>query len=297
MSLPPAIARRLVDRALFESEHVAVGVWRCPLDYPGFSDTGPVEGHLVVFPRTSVWIEPAGRERFVADPALATAYNQGQEYKRYPISLQGDHGDWWRVSPGLALEIASTYDASAVECHERPFQPAWAPVEPALFLRQRRMLRRIRAGSVDNLEIEEEVVSIIGAVIRSASVSRSCARCHPRRGAGEQRDLAEAARELIARDPASRDSLSQIADVLGASPFRLCRAFRAVTGTTLHAFRLDLRLRAALERLHERDLARVALDLGFAHHSHFTAAFRRHFGSPPSALRGHVGSSSRAPVP
>ena len=35
----------------------------------------------------------------------------------------------------------------------------------------------------------------------------------------------------------------------------------------------------------ERDLSRLALDLGYSSHSHFTAAFRRSFDVPPSAAR------------
>ena len=33
------------------------------------------------------------------------------------------------------------------------------------------------------------------------------------------------------------------------------------------------------------DLTSLALDLGFSSHSHFSTAFRRQFGRPPSAMR------------
>jgi AraC-like DNA-binding protein len=53
---------------------------------------------------------------------------------------------------------------------------------------------------------------------------------------------------------------------------------------------MRLRLHASLERVAEpgSDLTAVALDLGFASHSHFTAAFRRSFGLTPSALRAQA---------
>jgi AraC-like DNA-binding protein len=45
-------------------------------------------------------------------------------------------------------------------------------------------------------------------------------------------------------------------------------------------------VRAALEPvLAGQDLSHTALSLGFDSHSHFTYAFRRAFGVPPSALR------------
>jgi AraC-like DNA-binding protein len=46
-------------------------------------------------------------------------------------------------------------------------------------------------------------------------------------------------------------------------------------------------LRAALDLLQQsrRPLAELALELGYATHSHFTAAFRRRFGVTPDWLR------------
>lgn len=69
--------------------------------------------------------------------------------------------------------------------------------------------------------------------------------------------------------------------------FRLCRMFRRLMGTTMHAYREGLRLRAALDALEDprADLTSIALDHGYSSHSHFTAAFRRAFGVPPSRVR------------
>jgi AraC-like DNA-binding protein len=55
----------------------------------------------------------------------------------------------------------------------------------------------------------------------------------------------------------------------------------------VHHWLLRLRLHTSLERVAEprSDLTVIALDFGFASHSHFTAAFRRTFGLTPSALR------------
>ncbi|MEZ5192678.1 MAG: helix-turn-helix transcriptional regulator [Nocardioides sp.] len=78
--------------------------------------------------------------------------------------------------------------------------------------------------------------------------------------------------------------LSEVAGALGVSAYHLARVFRSRTGYSLHGYRLQLRLRAALDQVAERprDLAGIAADLGFAHHSHLTRAFRATFGSVPS---------------
>ena len=72
--------------------------------------------------------------------------------------------------------------------------------------------------------------------------------------------------------------------------FHLAHRFRARTGLSLHAYRTHLRLREALRRIAEPEtsLTDLALDLGFASHSHFTDSFRRTFGRPPSAVRAAV---------
>ena len=99
--------------------------------------------------------------------------------------------------------------------------------------------------------------------------------------------LADAAKAWMATRVMQRLTLARIAAALDCSVFHLCRSFRRATGLTLHDYRNQVRLRLALERLEqgERDLTRLGLDLGYSSHSHFTAAFRRSFGTPPSDAR------------
>jgi AraC family transcriptional regulator len=46
----------------------------------------------------------------------------------------------------------------------------------------------------------------------------------------------------------------------------------------------------ALDRLREgeRDLSALALDLGYANHSHFSDVFRRSFGAAPTQVRTNL---------
>jgi transcriptional regulator GlxA family with amidase domain len=63
--------------------------------------------------------------------------------------------------------------------------------------------------------------------------------------------------------------------------------FKVATGTTLRAYRRDLRLSHALVLLRDTsdDLATIAFATGFASHSHFTLWFRRALGRSPSGQR------------
>ena len=100
-------------------------------------------------------------------------------------------------------------------------------------------------------------------------------------------ELTDAAKAWIAPRVTLRLTLSTIAGAIDSSVFHLCRAFRRATGLTLHDYRDQLRLRLGLERLEqgERDLTRLALELGYSSHSHFTAAFHRSFDLTPSTAR------------
>ena len=81
--------------------------------------------------------------------------------------------------------------------------------------------------------------------------------------------------------------MKAIAGAAGASAFHVCRVFREQTGHTIHRYLTELRLRTALSRLEDcpDDILGLAVELGFANHSHFTTVFRAAFGVTPSDFR------------
>jgi AraC-like DNA-binding protein len=80
--------------------------------------------------------------------------------------------------------------------------------------------------------------------------------------------------------------LGEIAGEVGVSTTYLAQVFSEQEGIPLYRYHLQLRLARALDLLPKReDLTGLALDLGFSSHSHFTSAFRRHYGISPSEFR------------
>ena len=102
-------------------------------------------------------------------------------------------------------------------------------------------------------------------------------------------------RLLLATRFAEDLTLDDIARSVHCSAFHLGRIFRRQTGLSIHQYRHRLRLYAALDRIHAGadDLTGLALDLGFSSHSHFTDAFCRAFGLPPSVCRQQPRGSLR----
>jgi AraC-like DNA-binding protein len=110
------------------------------------------------------------------------------------------------------------------------------------------------------------------------------------------RDLSAAVADALRASYAEPTSLGEVAAATGYSVFHACRVFRATTGTTIHGFRRELRLRHALARLLDGDepLSTVALATGFASQSHLTNRFRARFGITPARARTRDGRRALA---
>jgi AraC family transcriptional regulator len=283
----PESPRDHLDVAVFHSPLVRVGRWRCPAAHPQFVDSGPASDALFVFPRESVWIEHEGGRPFVADANTVTYYNEGQCYRRRVLSPNGDRCEWFAVSPPVITETLAAHEPAAVERPTWPFPFQRGPSDADSYLRQRVVFHHVsRERMPDRLFVEEMVLSILGDVTTLAYVHSGLVTPRRRRQRHDG-DVVESARDVIARRFTANLSLADIAGEVGSSVFHLARMFRARTGFSLHAYRTQLRLRAALEQLREprRDLVDIALDLGFSSHSHFTESFHRGFGKTPSAVR------------
>ncbi len=287
MTITADSPRHHIDVEVFASPLVRVGRWRCPADHPHFADSGPTPEALFVFPREGVWITHAGGEPFVADANTVTYYNKGQSYTRQKLSLTGDHCEWFAVSPEAIAETLSTHEPAAIDRRDRPFRFTHGPSDPESYLRQRLVFRHVsQEKPADRLFVEEAVLSVLGDVTRLA-YARQGLRPAGRGRCRRDRDHVEAARDVIASRYKENLSLADIAREADCSVFHLARIFKARTGFSLHAYRNQLRLRVALQKLAEPgvDLIDIALDIGFSSHSHFTETFRRSFGQTPSVVR------------
>ena len=270
-----------LDSIVHDGPGVRIGAFRCPVRNPRFSDSGPIQNDIFVFPRSSVRIRHSGGPSFVADHTIATVYNWGQIYDRCAVDGQGDRSDWFAVPRAVAHEAVA---ANGMEPSAHgPFSFPFAPVTDATYLRQRRLFRRAEHG-VATSEVHEEVYALLDDVVSSAASRRLKA---PRSPDARSTRIGEAIRSVISAGFAEEWPLSRLEALFGASAFSLCRAFRKATGSTIHRYTLTLRLRASLERLEQPsvEITTVALDLGFSSHSHFSLSFGRTFQETPSSFR------------
>jgi AraC-like DNA-binding protein len=264
------------DTVVFASTLVRIGAFRCDREFAGFRDTGPAMNDCFVFPRTAVRIEHEHEPPFAANPNVTTFYNRSQCYARHEISEQGDRCDWFGVDRDVARDaVAAVYPA----VQENPFSWTRGRCDAQTYLLQRRLFNGVVRGTIaDPIAIEESVLLLLDRVIGGAAVVV--------RG-GKRRALVHETECLLASRFDQPLSLPQIARHVGASVYHLCRTFREETGLALHQYLSQLRIRHGLGMVCESatPLSRIAVDLGFAHHSHFTSSFQREFGITPSVLR------------
>jgi len=279
---PPS--RLLLDTGSFRAGRFSIG-----RDHPEFAEAGQVRRHVFVFPRTGVWIEHERERPFIADPTVVTFYNRHQPYRRRALSADGDRCDWYSFTPAVLADFVCRLDPAAEDRPERPFRFTHGPSDPIAYAQQRLVAHHLDGPEPpDSLRVEEVMLRVLARVLRRSYAARGLVpRRLPPANPARAVEVVDRVRGHALAHLDQRLTLSRLARVADCSPFQLCRAFRQVTGGALHQWLVRLRLQVSLERVAEprRDLTAVALDLGFASHSHFTAAFRRAFGLTPSELR------------
>ncbi len=275
-----------IDRIVYSTDLVWIGAFRCPLDHPQFTDSGPIAKYCFVFPRSAVTIEHEHDRPFVANANVVTLYNRGERYQRGAISREGDRCDWFGVAPSLARDVLRAFDPSVDERTEILFPLRRSRSDAALYLRQRRIFEWATSGAaLDALAVEERVVSLLERVAElSFGGAERQAEPTPRRA---RSDAIHRVERLLSERWSESLRLTDIGREVGLSPYHLCRTFRREVGTTLHQYRHQLRVRSSLESVRSTrlPLVEIALQTGFSSHSHFTNAFHREFGASPSGLR------------
>jgi AraC-like DNA-binding protein len=268
-------------------ELVAQGLAVDVLDYrcrAGVHPPGPEEhngSHSIVFVRRGVFARTVGGEGRLADANHVLFFNAGEPYRiEHPVA-GGDDCTIFALSEPVARELVARHAPRHAEGTGPLFRAGQALVGPEVLRLQYELLGRARTAS--RLDFEDALVSLLDRTLATAGGRHQRGADAPRR----HRDLVEAARTEVHRDLANTPSLAALADGLGCSPFHLSRVFPHVAGLSLRAYVGRLKARAAAERLAQgaRDLTQLALDLGYADHSHFTNAFRREWGVPPSVFR------------
>lgn len=260
--LTPFSSPALQPVPYIRDDHLATAAVRCSdlrlqAAAPAWSERFEPESPRLVVPLSDAFECRLGPRAFACDPLRAAWLRPDRPYRmRRPHAGRRSLLIAWPDAPARAAGPIRTtlHDQFALQ----------------------RWVAAARTGDHEPLALEDAMMAILARLLEPAAMPPS-----------DPPAAVERARAFLAADPAFPGTLADIARAAGASPYHLARLFRRHVGLGLHAFRTELRLALALDALRDgaRDLARLAVELGFAHHSHFSAVLARRLHAAPSRLR------------
>lgn len=287
----------LAHQTLFDSELLNIRLATARPSASPISDLERARADLLLLPVAGLfaWHDSPGRH-VVANANHALLLGHGQSYR---VSFPGGIGDDCLVlrfsTPALTSMLAET--AGTEDLHS-PSLDTHCLLSAAAVLDRELLQRHLMQGAVNALAIEEICMSLFSAAVEAAHKDRRRKdRGKPALTMSRRQRQVETVKELISLQPAREWTLSELGREAAASPCHLARIFREEVGVPVHQYLLRTRIGKALEtmRTEDTDLTTVALDAGFAHHSHFTATFHALFGTTPSRFRKGMQQARRGP--
>ncbi|MBO2448068.1 helix-turn-helix transcriptional regulator [Actinomadura barringtoniae] len=297
----------LTSQAVVTSPHYTISRVACADDHTGWSEPEVSNAVQIVLVRRGRFRLDAQGRTVMVDPTTGYLHGPGTE-ERFAHPAGGDvctaitfTGDVLTAEPWLraAIDAASPsvrVDARLELAHRLLLKqtappsrkPAPAPAactggaEPGADAGCAR-----GAGSVGTDEVgslDEGLLGLLTLAVRSGVGARV-----PGPGRVE---LAERAREAIVAGEGA--DLVGLAGLLGTTPSHLSRTFRHHVGMTVSRYRNRVRVSRALAAMEggERDLAGLAVGLGFSDQAHLSRVMRDELGSTPGVVRGLLKSGT-----
>lgn len=235
--------------------------------------------HLV-FPYRGTYLRHVGSSQAVAESNQVLLFNAGQGYQ---ISHPVAGGD---ASLVLVLDEEMLREVSPPALtHEQGgfrFRRQQLGIDPQTQALAAALRHSLRADIAQPLEAEGLALTLARRSLGHGTAPAASVN-------GARRRWVDRAKLVLSSDLSRRWTLAEVAAEVGVSPVYLTQVFQQVEGVPLYRYQLRLRLARSLELLDRcDDLSRLALDLGFSSHSHFSAAFRAAYGRSPTRFRQEV---------
>ena len=231
-----------------------------------------------VFPYRGLYLRHVASDQAVADANHVLFFNSGQGYQvSHPVT-GGDASLVLSLSDPALRELVPGHlageSAGALVFHSQHLR-----IDPRAQALVMLLKHTLSNGTIEELEAEGLALTLVSRAIGPRTAREPGATYARRR-------LVDRVKVLLGSDLSRRWTLQEIAREIRGSPVYLTQVFQQVEGLPLYRYHLRLRLARALDLIASReDLSALAQDLGFSSHSHFSAAFKQHYGVTPAAFR------------
>lgn len=272
---------------VFQGEHVRFGIYHCAHLNVGRGPEQVSTRHSFNIATHGVYVKHHGHREILVAPGHSVYFNPADTYRTsHPYGFC-DEGYYFALDDAFLASVLHEFDPAAGERTGRMFRISDAPLSQSTLLAAHLAFHDLKTcdpRNGDALRAEESALDVARRILTEAlgpprSVPHTLA---------SRRKLAFDAAGLVARRCCEPLSLVTLAAELGTSPFHLSRVFHENHGVTLRDYRDHTRLALALARLRDDpdcDLTKIAFELGFSSHSHFTNRFRRAYTKTPSRYR------------
>jgi AraC-like DNA-binding protein len=265
---------------LLTTDTVAVWDVVCPGTCKHKSAEECVAATHLVFHYRGVCVHHVGRAEAVAEANQVVFINEDEPYRvSHPVE-GGDSSLSIGVSAATLVELAP---ADYLQARGRAaFNRSRLRIDARVQALTALVRHSLARGLIESLEAETLTLVLLRRALGERT-SRAAA------GSIGRQKLVDRAKLVLSSDLGRRWTLAAIAADVGTSPVYLTQLFQQVEGLPLYRYQLQLRLARALDLLGgDVDLTRLALDLGFSSHSHFSAAFKRAYGHTPSEFQRSI---------
>jgi len=130
-------------------------------------------------------------------------------------------------------------------------------------------------------------IKAIEFVLLQVEQYRRVVRTEPSPLRGEELLRIYQVRDILLNETSGNHTLKTLAHRVGTNDATLKKHFKLVFGTTVFNYLAAIRMQSAKEMLIRKNekVAVVAQHVGYKHATHFTAAFKRHFGYLPTEVK------------
>ncbi len=267
----------VIRQTLFDGDTLQIGRFEARPTSDACGEVEQQASNVVVLPVSGVFAkhEAPGRH-VIGTPSRAVLVAAVTPYRLSFPGAIGDRALILRFGPAVAEDRLDGQGGGTDTASHGLLSPETMMLRNLLWT-------RLRRAEDDGFAAEALGLDLLDAAFRSM-----CAGTAPPRRAAHIRHGRALARvmEAVASAPADPWTVAKLAKIAHMSPFHLCRVFRRMAGRSIYGYVVQERLAQTLDAILDGgDLTAIALDAGFASHSHFTARFRRFFGCTPSALQ------------
>ncbi|OIN59620.1 helix-turn-helix transcriptional regulator [Arsenicibacter rosenii] len=192
----------------------------------------------------------------------------------------------------LLLSLAETYGDPLVTLaqhvtEKQPMQliPNGLPVLAALHTVLMQLVDVSLSGCLLKLFLEAKVMELLALQLKQFQELDTFGSRTP--ATVTDLDKLEEVRRILQREFTRPPTLSALSRLVGLNEFKLKKGFREAYGTSVYDWVLNYRLDVGYRLLMQQQLSvsEVAYQIGYQHPAHFTTAFRKKYGIPPSQIR------------